>query len=719
MRSFNPIRTPSEGPHAGPDRSRVLHQPSSVRATGPPSEKMNDSLRTLTLLPLAAAVSSVFAAPADDAKWNTLETSVVSATGYEQDVRRAPASMSVTTAEELATKPVTDIGSAIGDVPGVEIGTTKMGNTTVSIRGFGSAYTLIMTDGRRQNTSDAMIDNGFNPTSVFMPPPGMIDRIEVLRGPASLVWGSDAVGGVVNIITKKHPNDFTGSFTVEGQFQQHDEWANHGGASFYVGVPIMKDVVSLALRGRYNAWGKTEIMTPGDALAAHSPTEGYTENAGARLTVTPDNANTFWVDGDFTRFKGGSMNTSKLSIQSRQWYHKYNLAAGHEGEYDFGKTETFVQWNRLDKVKGISTPNDPTKSSYSETHGTFNDPLASSENFELSSKLVKPVELGSFGSMVVTAGGDAIYETFVNNQSTASLIQGKTLDQTQLAAFAEGEWFMNDQWSATVGGRVMWSDIFGAHAIPRAYIVWQPMEALSVKGGVAAGYKTPDVRQLFNGRYKLAQGNSYYGDPDLKPEESWSYELSSTAEIGGIASVTLGGFFTQFKNMLATEEIKSSIYKAVNHGRVESKGVELLFKTVPVWNTRFTGGYTFTDAEITEGASKGKRPNALPRHVLTARLDWAYGPYTAYVKSSSKFDMAVKNPGKIGARNAPKYEDYTIVDIGGSWTPVKNHVIAWAVNNVLDKDTAVFEKSGTSSWANIYSNYIEGRNLWLSYTYSF
>lgn len=381
--------------------------------------------------------------------------------------------------------------------------------------------------------------------------------------------------------------------------------------------------------------------------------------------------------------------------------------------------EGFVQWNRLDKVKGISTPNDPTKSSYSETHGTFNDPLASSENFELSSKLVKPVELGSFGSMVVTAGGDAIYETFVNNQSTASLIQGKTLDQTQLAAFAEGEWFMNDQWSATVGGRVMWSDIFGAHAIPRAYIVWQPMEALSVKGGVAAGYKTPDVRQLFNGRYKLAQGNSYYGDPDLKPEESWSYELSSTAEIGGIASVTLGGFFTQFKNMLATEEIKSSIYKAVNHGRVESKGVELLFKTVPVWNTRFTGGYTFTDAEITEGASKGKRPNALPRHVLTARLDWAYGPYTAYVKSSSKFDMAVKNPGKIGARNAPKYEDYTIVDIGGSWTPVKNHVIAWAVNNVLDKDTAVFEKSGTSSWANIYSNYIEGRNLWLSYTYSF
>lgn len=89
-----------------------------------------------------------------------------------------------------------------------------------------------------------------------------------------------------------------------------------------------------------------------------------------------------------------------------------------------------MQWNRLDKVKGISTPNDPTKSSYSETHGTFNDPLASSENFELSARLTTPLELGSLGSMVLTTGGDAIYEIFVNNQSTASVIRGETLDQT-------------------------------------------------------------------------------------------------------------------------------------------------------------------------------------------------------------------------------------------------------------------------------------------------
>lgn len=72
---------------------------------------------------------------------------VVTAAGYEQDTTEAPASVSVITHKELMTKPVSDLGQAVGDVPGVDISETKMGNTQISIRGFGSAYTLVMVDG--------------------------------------------------------------------------------------------------------------------------------------------------------------------------------------------------------------------------------------------------------------------------------------------------------------------------------------------------------------------------------------------------------------------------------------------------------------------------------------------------------------------------------------------------------------------------------------------
>lgn len=87
---------------------------------------LHPARRAATLLPIALAVQSVFANTDD---FITLEESVVSASGYEQDVRDAPASISVVSGETLASQPVTDIGEAIQDVPGVEVEQTKMGDT--------------------------------------------------------------------------------------------------------------------------------------------------------------------------------------------------------------------------------------------------------------------------------------------------------------------------------------------------------------------------------------------------------------------------------------------------------------------------------------------------------------------------------------------------------------------------------------------------------------
>ena len=100
-------------------------------------------------------MNAAWAQAASD-EYTTLDTSVVSASGYSQDVREAPASVSVIPAQELQTKPVRDLGTAIGDIPGVDLDSTKMGNSTISIRGFDASYTLILQDGRRQNFSSAI-----------------------------------------------------------------------------------------------------------------------------------------------------------------------------------------------------------------------------------------------------------------------------------------------------------------------------------------------------------------------------------------------------------------------------------------------------------------------------------------------------------------------------------------------------------------------------------
>ena len=232
----------------------------------------------LAALPLALAVSAAWAA---DDGYTTLDTSVISASGYAQDTREAPASITVIDSKELMTKPIGDIGTAVSDVPGVDITTTKMGTSQIYIRGFSSDYTLLMVDGRRQNSDSAMNSlNGFEAGGIFMPPPGAVERVEVMRGPASTIYGSDGIGGAVNIIMKKHVNQFTGSLSIDRTQFTDSDWDDRWSAGAYLGIPLKEGVASLLLRGRYFDREKSNLHSPSGGYASHSPSDGYTGNIG-------------------------------------------------------------------------------------------------------------------------------------------------------------------------------------------------------------------------------------------------------------------------------------------------------------------------------------------------------------------------------------------------------------------------------------------------------
>ena len=97
----------------------------------------------------------------------------------------------------------------------------------------------------------------------------------------------------------------------------------------------------------------------------------------------------------------------------------------------------------------------------------------------------------------------------------------------------------------------------------------------------------------------------------------------------------------------------------------------------------------------------------MPRHSLTARLDYDYQNFNAYIKTTSKFDS--ENQNTKGGPDINKYKNYTVLDIGASYVWAKNHTFAVALNNVTSH----------KGYANAYRDYLDGRNLWLSYTYSF
>ncbi|UVB01952.1 TonB-dependent receptor [Acinetobacter lwoffii] len=135
------------------------------------------SLRPLTLAILGVTATSTFAETVNETATPTtthqMSTIVVSAAGFEQDIKNAPASISVVTAEELKKKGITSIADALSEVPGVDVrnGQGKTGGLNIQMRGLNQSYTLILIDGQRQNTSGSIGPNGFGEFSTsFMPP---------------------------------------------------------------------------------------------------------------------------------------------------------------------------------------------------------------------------------------------------------------------------------------------------------------------------------------------------------------------------------------------------------------------------------------------------------------------------------------------------------------------------------------------------------------------
>ncbi len=186
---------------------------------------------------------------------------MVSATGYEQKIKDAPASITVITAEDFKNKRINSIADALVDVEGVDISPTagKTGGLNIRIRGMDSEYTLVLIDGRRQNSTGDIAPNGFGESNnSFIPPISAIERIEVIRGPASTLYGSDAIGGVVKtVLGISHPMLLVSQIIVLFlQFQQLKEFRLFEDLLLHCMVLMLLVVWSILLQKKFQMNGQ-------------------------------------------------------------------------------------------------------------------------------------------------------------------------------------------------------------------------------------------------------------------------------------------------------------------------------------------------------------------------------------------------------------------------------------------------------------------------------
>ncbi|MCT8127367.1 TonB-dependent receptor [Alishewanella sp. BS5-314] len=264
---------------------------------------------------VALAIASALSIPvtqAEEATGSHIEVIVVTASGYEQKLVDAPASISVITQQDLRARPYTTLLDAVRDLEGVDIGETrdKTGQGTISLRGMGADYTLILVDGKRQNNHGDIYPNAFGGNQFgHIPPLDAIDRIEVIRGPASTLYGADALGGVINIITKKVTESWHGSVTHSRSKQSDSAYGDDITTDFNVMGPLIPGVLGVAVRGSvYNRLSSTPEYAPvvypnGETRtrslgfgAGGKTVDNENRVLGGRLSWTPTAQQTIWFD---------------------------------------------------------------------------------------------------------------------------------------------------------------------------------------------------------------------------------------------------------------------------------------------------------------------------------------------------------------------------------------------------------------------------------------
>ena len=626
-------------------------------------------LNTSILLSLSG-----LAMAADDKNTDTM---VVTASGFSQQIKEAPATISVITPEEISKKPYRDVTDALKDIPGVTIsgGGDK---TDISIRGMDAKYTLLLIDGKKVSTRETRpnSDNsGFE--QGWLPPLTAIERIEVVRGPMSSLYGSDAMGGVVNIITKKVSNTWHSGLRVESIMPYRSDEKNTYVGSFSTMGPIIDDILGIQLYGQYSNRHEDKY------LGGHA--QQKLRSINGKLSLNAFDTQKF--DFDFGHALQNSGSTDKKTLEKGRGdinrdNHRNSFGLTHNGLFGNVTTTSYISHeenNNLARKMKI-------------------------RNTDVDSRVTIP-----FSINMLTVGGKYNYQELHDKSNEIENSISK-IDRWNYALFAEDEINLSDNWNLTAGLRYNKDENYGSNWNPRVYSVWNIDDNFTLKGGYSTGFATPQLRQVVHdwgqstgGAGKKGKKGVILGEPNLKPEKSDNFEVGFgyTNDYGIDASAT--AFYTKYKDKtqsyyLCNDESKKQrcrvegsnkkfdfVQKWQNVGEADLKGLELSFKT-PLFNDfLLSSNYSWTKTEQKSGENKGRALNRTPKQKFNTQLDWNltqqldlwtkvayYGVETTTDRSGKKIE----------------YPGYTFWDVGTSFQINQNAKIYGGVYNLFDKDVS-------------------------------
>lgn len=607
-----------------------------------------------------------------------LENIVVTASGHDQMIKDAPASMSVVTRESLEGRHYSDLTDALRGLPGVTVSSGGY-SKDISIRGMPGEYTLILVDGRPIDSRDTRPSGSGGFEQDWLPPLEAIERIEVVRGPMSTRYGSDAIGGVINIITRKTQEEWVTNLHYDTFIPQHSDSGHERQSRIRTSGPLIDGLLGLSVSAGQTTRQEDDI------------TRGYPErkrqDLETKLSLTPDDNQR--IDVEFAyhdQNRQTEEDRSQGQDSDRDWDTR-RFSLSHEGDWASASTNSYVQHE--------TSRNDSRDITLSNT--------------KASSHVLIPL-----GDHLATVGASFEEERLEDNDTNA-LSDINEIRNSRWSLFAEDEWLLTDDWALTGGVRLDEDENYGSHLSPRLYSVYQLADSWTLKTGVATGYKAPSLRQVADNWVQDSRGGDIYGNPDLEAETSLSREIGLLYDNarGTQAGVTL--FRSDFDDKIVTElcpdgACAGGADDARWYNNVDSavtQGVELSLNQELRHDLALALSYTYTDSEQTSGDNKGQPLTQIPRHQATAQLDWQLNHRLNHWTRVDWRGEETQPATGVTSRTviAPSY---TIVDTGVSFDATTQLTLSAGLYNLFDKRVR-YDDFG----------YVEdGRRLWVGVDYT-
>ncbi|WP_314665209.1 TonB-dependent receptor domain-containing protein [uncultured Selenomonas sp.] len=694
---------------------------------------------------------------------------VVTASGFEEDVRFAPASISVIKADEIAQRGYTDLRQVLDMVEGVDTfgATGRFDTPAVSIRGMDDGYTLLLVDGVAQvgpGIAGGMMRSFNQLANTSLPTPSQIERIEVVRGPMSTLYGSDAMGGVINIITKKVTDEFHGSVSVGSILETTDGKSNTMKYNFNVAGPITRDKVGMQMRGSYLKRGPS-------AFGVDKEKRDYDNwNLGTRVTYTPAAGHSYYLDidrgqnmrdGDFAQ--RGKMKPpsppappnarveTKLDGDVAQRFDRMKIVLGAENkvgkEGTWTNTLSFLRNEmHLDAdMTGTAESNNPprripirsqirnnVKNDFVTFDTKYVTPLGDDHTLAVGARWQREgVDYHLKRTIAPTGSAPPMFSSMMRQRSSDD---NGSLSRSSWALYGEDTWALTKKLVFTYGLRYDHPEDYDDNLSPRGYLIYMPNRNFTVKGGVATGYKAPTMLQSAPVDIHLnITGEIYRGNTGLKPEKSTTEEIGFYYHNEHDTDAHVTFFHTDFKNKIDLSDAVNvagigavRTYENVGKARIHGIEVGTKFAIAP----KVTAGlnWTLLTSQIKSGKNVGQPLRSTPKQAVNLRLDWMPTDATD-VWLSAQYRSGMYR-SKQAAGIASHYRPFTVLNMGVTHKLRDGLSMQFAVNNLLNRN---FDQTRTAADGKKYGDYydeidadgiaggsyISRRSYWLGLTYDF